>query len=146
MIKRTLGPCKPGVKETAYNNMLVRPILEYASSVWNPHTSTQIRQLEKVQHNAARFVKNDHRRRRASTDQITTLGRPTLERRRIIKQAMTSYKILHNIINITPLPGLLKPSKQLWPLHSYQVPHQHCNVLLLSPSHLHLNYDPTAHY
>ena len=46
MIKRTLGPCKPDVKETAYN-MLVRPKLEYASPIWNPHTTTQIKHLEK---------------------------------------------------------------------------------------------------
>jgi hypothetical protein len=110
MIKRTLGPCKPNVKETAYN-MLVRPKLEYASPIWNPHTTTQIKHLEKVQHCAARFVKNNHRRQTATTDLIATLGWPTLERRRIIKQAMTFYKILNNIINITPPPGLLKPSK-----------------------------------
>ena len=55
MIKRTLGPCKPDVKETAYN-MLVRPKLEDASPIWNPHTSTQIEHLEKIQHCAARFV------------------------------------------------------------------------------------------
>ena len=110
MIKRTLGPCKPNVKETAYN-MLLRPKLEYASPIWNPHTTTQIKHLEKVQHRAAKFVKNYHRRQTATTDLIATLGWPTLERRRIIKQAMTFYKILNNIINITPPPGLLKPSK-----------------------------------
>ena len=110
MIKRTLGPCKPDVKETAYN-MLVRPKLEYASPIWNPHTTTQIKHLEKVQHCAARFVKNNHRHQTATTDLIATLGWPTLERRRIIKQAMTFYKKFNNIINITPPPGLLKPSK-----------------------------------
>ncbi|KAK2160345.1 hypothetical protein NP493_1654g01075 [Ridgeia piscesae] len=108
MIKRTLGSCKPDVKETAYN-MLVRPKLDYASPIWNPHTTTQIKHLEKVQHCAARFVKNDHRRQTATTDLIATLGWPTLERRRIIKQAMAVYNILNNIINITPPPGLLKP-------------------------------------
>ena len=40
MVKRTLGPCKPEVKDTAYN-MLVQPKLEYASPIWNPHTSSQ---------------------------------------------------------------------------------------------------------
>ena len=110
MIQRTLGPCKPNVKETAYN-MLVRPKLEYASPIWNPHTTIQIKHLEKVQHCAARFVKNDHRRQTVTTDLTATLGWPTFEQRRIIKQAMTFYKILNNIINITPPPGLLKPSK-----------------------------------
>ena len=49
MVKRTLGPCKPEVKDTAYN-MLVRPKLEYASPIWNPHTSSQINHLEIIQH------------------------------------------------------------------------------------------------
>jgi len=49
MIKRTLGPCKPDVKEIAYN-MLVRPIFEYASQIWNSHTTSQIKRLRKVQH------------------------------------------------------------------------------------------------
>ena len=110
MIKRTLGPCKPDVKETAYNT-LVRPKLEYAYPIWNPHTTTQIKHLEKVQHCALRFVKNDHRRQTVTTDLIATLGWPTLERRRIIKQATTFSKISNNIINITPSPGLLKPLK-----------------------------------
>ena len=101
MIKRTPGPCKPDVKEIACN-LLVRPKLEYASPIWNPHTTTQIKHLEKVQHCAARFVRNDHRRQTVTTYLIATLGRPTLERRRIIKQAVTFYNILNNIINITP--------------------------------------------
>ena len=41
---------------------------------------------------------------------IATLRWHTRERRGIIKQAMTFYKILNNIINIIPPPGLLKPS------------------------------------
>ena len=36
MIKRTLGPCKPDVKETAYN-ILVRPQLEYVSYMESTH-------------------------------------------------------------------------------------------------------------
>ena len=110
MIKRTLGSCKSDIKETAYN-MLVQPNLEYASPVCNPHTISQIKHLEKLQHCAARFVKNDHRRQTVTTDLIATLGWPTLERRRIIKQAIKFDILLNNIINITPPPGLLKPSK-----------------------------------
>ena len=97
MVKRNLGRCKPEVKDTAYN-MLARPKLEYGSPIWNPHTSSQINHLERIQHYAARFVANDHRRTTSPTTSVLTLNWQTLERRRIIKQAMTLYKTLNNII------------------------------------------------
>ena len=120
MIKRTLGPCKPEVKQTAYN-MLIRPKLEYSSPIWNPHTFSQVKSLERVQHSAARFVKNDYRRNTNPADLITALGWPTLERRRIIKQATTFYKILNNIIEITPPSGPTKSLSNPWTIHSPQV-------------------------
>ena len=114
MVKRTLGPCKPKVKDTAYT-MLVRPKLEYASPIWNPHKSSQISHLERIQHYAARFVANDHRRTTSPTTLVLTLNWQTLERRRIIKQAMTFYKILNNIIKISPPTHTIT---QPTPLHS----------------------------
>ena len=65
MIKRTLGPCKPEVKQTAYN-MLIRPKLEYSSPIWNPHTISQVKSLERVQHSAAIFVKNYYKSSRSN--------------------------------------------------------------------------------
>ena len=87
-VKRTLCLCKPEVKDTAYN-MLVRPKLEYASPIWNPHTSSQLNQLEIIQHYAARFVANDHRRTTIPITIMLTINWQTLERQRIINQAMT---------------------------------------------------------
>ena len=43
------------MKEAAYKG-LVRPVLEYGSSVWDPHTHGLQEELEKVQNRAARFV------------------------------------------------------------------------------------------
>ena len=86
MVQRTLGPCKPEVKDTAYN-MLVRPKLEYASPIWNPHTSSQIIHLKRIQHYAARFVANDHRR----TTSPTTLG------------SANTYRPTHTITQPSPL-------------------------------------------
>ena len=88
--------------------------LQYASStktwVCFTYTRSQINRLEIIQHYAARFVANDHRRTTSPTTLVLTLNWQTLERRRIIKQAMTFYKILTNIIEIKPPTGLLTRS------------------------------------
>ena len=43
------------MKEAAYKGM-VRPILEYGSSIWDPHPDKPQEELEKVQNRAARCV------------------------------------------------------------------------------------------
>jgi hypothetical protein len=44
-------------KTQAYNTF-VRPSLEYASTVWDPHTQDNINKVESIQRRAARFVTN----------------------------------------------------------------------------------------
>ena len=118
MVKRTLGPRKPEDKDTA-DNMLVRPKLEYATSIWNPHTSSH----------AARFVANDHRGTTSPTTLVLTLNWQTLERRRTIKQAMTFYKILNNIIEINPPTFLLTRSHNR---HHFTIPRSRLNTVVYS--------------
>ena len=47
------------MKEAAYKGM-VRPILEYGSSVWDPHPDKLRKELEKVQNRAACFVTRNY--------------------------------------------------------------------------------------
>ena len=47
------------MKEAAYKG-LVWPVLEYGSSVWDPHTHGLQEELEKVQNRAARFVTGNY--------------------------------------------------------------------------------------
>ena len=58
-LRRNLYSCPPDVKEAAYKG-LVRPVLEYGSSVWDPHTHGLQEELEKVQNRAARFVTGNY--------------------------------------------------------------------------------------
>jgi len=51
-LRRNLYQCSKETKSRAYLS-LVHPILEYASTVWDPYT---IKELERVQRSAARWV------------------------------------------------------------------------------------------
>ena len=44
----------PKVTKVAKYKDLVRPQLEYAAPIWNPHHQTEIKRIEKVQRTAAR--------------------------------------------------------------------------------------------
>ena len=132
MVKGTLGTCKPEVKDTACN-MLVRPKLEYMLHLFGTHIlGSQIIHLERIQlykYYAARFVANYHRRTTSPTTLVLTLNWQTLQRRRIIKQAMTFYKILNNIIKFSPPIGLLTRSHNR---HHYIVPRSRLNTVVYS--------------
>ena len=54
-LSRNLKINAPKVKEHAYK-VIVRPKLEYSSTVWDPHNRNQINQIEKVQKRAALWL------------------------------------------------------------------------------------------
>ena len=58
-LRRNLFSCPQDVKEAAYKS-LVRPILEYGSSVRDPHCNGLNDELENVQKRAARFVTRNY--------------------------------------------------------------------------------------
>lgn len=59
LIKRNFWFCNEEVKCTLYKS-LVRPKLEYASAIWDPHYACDVNKLERVQRCAARFCKGDY--------------------------------------------------------------------------------------
>ena len=111
LLKRTLYPAKPKVREAAYN-MLVRPKLEYGSIAWSPHTQNNIDTLEKIHRSAARFVVHDHRRTTSVTHMQGKLGWQTLETRRLQHQLVFLYKIKYNLLNISLPQHLVVPCTQ----------------------------------
>ena len=83
------------VKQTAYKS-LVRPLLEYSSSVWDPYTTTNIDAVEKVQRKAARFCCNNYNRHDSVTDMLHTLKWDSLAQRRKASRLATFHRIYHH--------------------------------------------------
>ena len=80
-IQRVFRDCPDQVRETAYTT-LVRPILEYSASVWNPHQVVFSQELEKVQRRAARFVRGNFDPMCSVSNMIASLGWDSLAVRR----------------------------------------------------------------
>ena len=71
------------VKEKCYT-ALVRPKLEYACAVWDPHHQNHIDDLEKVQKRAARFVTNNYKMETGNKQfNLDSLEWPKLQERRL---------------------------------------------------------------
>ena len=69
---------------------MVCPILEYSSTVWDPHTSANINRLESVQKSAARFCYSTYSRFSSVSAMQNCLSLPTLH----------MYKIIHQLVAI----------------------------------------------
>ena len=109
-LRRNLRGCPSDVKAQAYTT-LVRPVLEYASSVWDPYTIQQINALERVQRQAARFVTGDYFSRdpECVTNMLHQLAWDTLEERRARNRVVMFYKITNNLVEV-PLHNYIQTS------------------------------------
>lgn len=106
LIRRHLYDCDTKTKDTAYKS-LVRPCLEYASSVWDPYKACNIKKLEMVQRKAARFVCKDHRRSTSASILLQQLGWPTLQERRLNSRLKLFHKSINNIVAL-PVPDFVE--------------------------------------
>ena len=93
-LRRNLKIGSKQTKQRAYKQ-LVRPTLEYACPVWDPHKQVEIDLLEKTQRRAARFVTNRHRNTSSVTDMLSSLQWPTLRERRRQTRLTLMYKVLN---------------------------------------------------
>ena len=100
--------------------MVVRPILEYASAAWDPHSQNNIKTLERIQRQTARFFTNNYSREPGSvTKSLRELGWETLQTRRKANRITTLYKMEHNIIYI-PLDQYSKQNTRCSCKHNSQ--------------------------
>jgi hypothetical protein len=81
-LKRNLKTSNTNIKLQAYLSR-VRPKLEYACSVWDPHTAEHRNTIEMVQRRTARYACNQYHNTSSITDMLQTLTWPTLQQRRL---------------------------------------------------------------
>ena len=122
-LQRNLRISSTRVKTTAYQSY-VRPRLEYASVVWDPHTKKNSDMLEMVQRRAARWVLGRYNQRSSVTDMLNQLNWRSLEDRRTDARLTMLYKMRNGHVNIntstllTPMTGIAASAKP----HKYVVP------------------------
>ncbi|KAI8508724.1 hypothetical protein Bbelb_138230 [Branchiostoma belcheri] len=110
-LRRNLRGASRAIRAQAYTS-IVRPQLEYASTVWGPHkrlhaqTNKLEDQVEAVQKRAARFVTGDYRPTTSMTDTLRTLGWPSLHQRRQQARLVLMYKAVNNMVAI-PIHNIL---------------------------------------
>jgi hypothetical protein len=112
---RNLKGASKVVKDRAYTTM-IRPILEYASSAWDPHLSRDVLELEKVQKRAARRVCGHYRNfvfdevnnkyEYRVIKMVQELGWLPLVTRRQITRLMNFHRVVHDQKGWSSVPGV----------------------------------------
>jgi hypothetical protein len=100
-LRRNINDCNTKVKSAAYITM-VRPIMEYASSAWDPHTKKDAQKLESVQRRAARFARNNYRDKTPGCvdNMLKSLQWNSLEERRKTNRLIMLHKINNGLVGI----------------------------------------------
>ncbi len=99
LVQRNIRTSNRTVREQAYKS-LVRPQVEYASTVWSPWHSKYKDQIEKVQRRAARYVCRDYGRMSSVTSMLNDLSWESLESRRTKARLIMMYKGVHGLVEV----------------------------------------------
>jgi len=91
--------CPTIIKAQCYTT-LVRPTLEYASSIWRPSKKDSINKVEAVQRRAARFATGDYQRTSSVTAMLQQPQWQILQSRQAYAQTVMIYRIVYNLVDI----------------------------------------------
>ena len=109
--------CPQEVKEAAYKG-LVRPVLDYGSSVWDPPGVVLQEELESVQKRAARFVTSNYNYETGSmTGILGKLKWESLKKRRKDNRLILLYKGLKGKASV-PTDDLIPKTRRCRNQHS----------------------------
>ena len=99
-ISRNFNKCPQKTKEHCVR-ALVHPLLNYGSSIWDPHTQCNIDKIEKVNKRAARFITGNYIFEHGQSEKnLSQLNWPTLQQQRFQHKVTLLFKIHRNIIHV----------------------------------------------
>ena len=146
-IHRNLRGC-PHKTQTKCYKTLVRPVLEYSSSVWDPSQQYLSDSLELVQRRSARRILHDFRPTTSASQLVSRLELVPLLLRRKSAKTMMLYKIINGLVDATPKRPWLTPTPRQLRGHEqkFQTPSCKTNILKTSffPSAIRLWNDAPA--
>ena len=119
---RNLSKSPKFVKEKCYT-ALVRPRIEYAGAVWDPHHKNHIEEIEKIQKRAARFVTGNYKMETGNSEfNLNDLEWPKLEERRLQTKLTIFQKARLKLIDISTdhLKFKSRPTRQGGEGQTYQ--------------------------
>ena len=103
-MQRSLRTCN---RELQCYKTYFRPIIEYASPVWDTNNKNVTQKVERVQRKAARFILNDYNKDSSVSKMIKKLNLDSIELRRKVKK----LKLMHSIASQkTFLSNAIKPA------------------------------------
>ena len=119
----SLNPVK--CKTMLMYKLLVRPHLEYAAQIWNPHLVKNITKLEDIQKFALRMCCKNWDAGYQELLDLTTM--PTLENRRLYLKLCSLYKIIYGHFYFPPNVFTAQPNRTLLDSPLLNQPHSHTN-------------------
>ena len=124
-LRRNLQIHQKHIKVNAYKT-LVRPQIEYASTIWDPFTQENQNKIEMVQRKAARFACNNYRREANVTTMLDELGWRSLKQRRPDERLIMIYKIVNNLVDVDLSKELIPLKRHLRNSHakSFRIPYE----------------------
>ena len=100
-LRRNLRTISKDTKTNAYISMVLSN-LDYCAAVWGPQHKEQSRNLKMVQRHAALYTKNRYINTSSVSDILNCLQWETTESRRTKQQLTMLFKIVNNLVDISP--------------------------------------------
>ena len=111
-LRRNLRNVPENCRKSAYIS-LVRSIMEYGATIWNPYLKGDADKLERTQNRAIRFIKRDYKSRESGslTKMRKDLDLETLEERRTSLRLTLMYKVVEGLVPALPTENFVTKSR-----------------------------------